>query len=239
VTLEPHIPPMAKTELSVAVGEAIRRARKQRGGVMRNVAEHLGVDVAAIGNWETGRNLPSTENLLAVANYLSVDPTALSRGEVVYLDDEPLNEAEQVTGDIVPPQGPSDVPLMGVTYGGDDGDFSFNGEVAGHVRRPPGIAGMRKVFALHVLSNSMVPRYDPGEVIYAGDREPVIGDHVVIEAFPEAGETAGKSFIKKLVKRTASEIIVEQYNPPKQLTFNRYAIKSLWRVIPYRELLGY
>jgi len=230
---------MAKTELSLKVGEAIRRARKQRGRVMRNIAERLEIDVAAIGNWETGRNLPSTENLLQVANYLRVDPTALGRGDVIFLDDESLNEAEQITGEIVPPQGPSDVPLMGVTYGGDDGDFEFNGEVAGHVRRPPGIAGMRKVFALHVLSNSMIPRYDPGEVIYCGDREPVIGDHVVIETFPEEGDAHGKSFVKKLVKRTAAEIIVEQYNPPKELTFNRYAIKSLWRVIPYRELLGY
>jgi len=230
---------MAKTELSVKVGAAIRRARKQRGKVMRNLADHLGVDVAAVGNWELGRNLPATENLLELAEYLRVDPSELGRGEVVYLDEEALNEAEQITGDVAPPQGPNDVPLMGVAYGGDDGDFTFNGEVAGHVKRPPGIAGLRKVFALHVLSDSMVPRYDPGEVIYVGDRDPVIGDHVVVECFPDKGETAGKSYIKKLVKRAGSEIVVEQYNPPKLLTFDRYAIRHLWRVIPVRELLGY
>ena len=230
---------MAKSDLSIAVGAAIRTARKQRGKVMRNIAEYMAIDTAAVGNWETGRNLPSTENLLRVAGYLRIDPVALGRGEVVYLDDEPLNEAEAVTGMTFPPQGPTDVPLMGVAVGGDDGDFTFNGEVAGHVKRPPGIAGLRKVFALHVLSDSMVPRYDPGEVIYAGDREPVIGDHVVVECFPEEGETIGKSFVKKLVRRTANEIQVEQYNPPKTLTFNRYAIKNLWRVIPVRELLGY
>ncbi|TJV39288.1 MAG: helix-turn-helix transcriptional regulator, partial [Mesorhizobium sp.] len=55
---------MAKTSLSIKVGAAIRKARKQRGLVMRHIAEHNDTDVAAVGNWETGRNLPKTENLL-------------------------------------------------------------------------------------------------------------------------------------------------------------------------------
>ncbi|TIQ85372.1 MAG: helix-turn-helix transcriptional regulator, partial [Mesorhizobium sp.] len=127
----------------------------------------------------------------------------------------------------------------GAAVGGDDGDFTFNGEVAGYVQRPPGIAHLRKVFALHVLSDSMVPRYEPGEMLYCGGRDAVPGDHVVIEMFPEEHERNGKAFIKKLVKRTAAELVVEQYNPPKTLTFNRYAIKHVWRVIPLKELLGY
>ncbi|TIY00956.1 MAG: XRE family transcriptional regulator, partial [Mesorhizobium sp.] len=36
-----------------------------------------------------------------------------------------------------------------------------------------------------------------------------------------------------------AELVVEQYNPPKTLTFNRYAIKAVFRVIPLKELLGY
>jgi phage repressor protein C with HTH and peptisase S24 domain len=230
---------MAKTEKSIKVGEAIRSARKQRGKVMRHIAEHLNLDVAAIGNWESGRNLPSTANLFRVAEFLQVDPTALGQGEVRLLGDDLPSDAEPITDLGSPPAGPADVELLGVAVGGDDGDFSFNGEVAGYVRRPAGITGMRKVFALHVLSTSMVPRYDPGEVIYCGGRDPIPGDHVVIETFPEEGVTAGKAFVKKLVSRTASSIVVEQYNPPKQIEFDRYAVKHVWRVIPTRELLGF
>ena len=234
-----QIPDMAKSETAIQVGAAIRSARKQRGKVMREISEHLGTDVAAVGNWESGRNLPSTKNLLKLAEYLNVDATALSRGEVVLLDDVLPSDAEAVTDLGTPSLGPADVELLGLTVGGDDGDFSFNGEVAGYVRRPPGIAGLRKVFALHILSTSMVPRYDPGELIYVGGRDPIPGDHVVIEMFPEEGAKAGKSYVKKLVERSSKAIVVEQYNPPKTITFNPYEVKHVWRVIPTRELLGF
>jgi phage repressor protein C with HTH and peptisase S24 domain len=233
---------MEKSDRAVLVGRAIRQARKQRGKVMREVAEFLGVNVAAEGNWEGGQNLPSHDNLVRTAEYLGIDAVALGRGDVVFADSsdqDPPSDAEFVTQGGRPNLGPMDVELMGITVGGDDGDFSFNGEVAGLVRRPPGIAHLRNVFALHILSDSMVPRYDPGELIYVGGREPVPGDHVVIEMFPPEGAKVGKSFVKKLLRRTEKEIIVSQYNPAKEFSYDRYAVKRVWRVIPTRELLGF
>lgn len=231
---------MTKTPLAIKVGAAIRQARKQRGMVMRQIAEHNETDVAAVGNWETGRNLPKTENLLKTAAFLRVDPVALGRGEVVFLENAGLVADAEVVTDAAPlPVGPADIELLGAAVGGDDGDFTFNGEPAGYVQRPPGIRHLRNVFALHVLSDSMMPRYEPGEMLYCGGRDAVPGDHVVIETFPEEGERNGKAFIKKLVRRTAAELVVEQYNPPKTITFNRYAIKNIFRVIPLKELLGY
>lgn len=230
---------MAKKENALRIGAAIKTARKRRGLVQRNIAEALGIEVAAVGMWESGKNSPSFDNLRRAAALLKVDASALSEGELVYLDDSDLADAEVIT-DLAPlPVGPMDVQLLGVSYGGDDGDFSFNGEVQGFVRRPPGIASLKNVFALHVLSDSMVPRYDPGEVIYCGGREPVAGDHVVIEMFPAEEGQIGKAFIKKLVQRTSKEILVEQYNPKKQFGYDAYAIKRLWRVIPLKELLGF
>lgn len=233
---------MEKSDRAIQVGRAIRQARKQQGKVMRQVAEHLGVNVAAVGNWEGGQNLPSYDNLLRTAEYLGVDAVALGRGEVKFLEIDDVNppgDAEFVTPAMPAAMGALDVPIMGSTIGGDDGDFTFNGEVAGMARRPPGILHLRNVYALHVLSDSMVPRYDPGEMIFVGGREPVPGDHVVIEMFPEEGAKAGKSYIKKLVRRTAKEVIVRQYNPDKEYSFDRYGVKQIWRVIPQRELLGF
>lgn len=230
---------MAKSQRAMAVGAAIRTARKRRGLVQRNLAEPLKIDVAAVGLWEGGKNMPSSDNLFAVAEILRLDPAALGRGELIYLDDDELGDAEIVTERGPPPSGPRDVELLGVTYGGDDGDFSFNGEVSGYVRRPPGIAHLRNVFALHVLSDSMVPRYDPGEMIYAGGREAVPQDHVVIELFGDTEGQAGKSFIKKLIKRTSREVTVQQYNPEKLITFDARTVKQIWRVIPLKELFGF
>ena len=122
---------MSKKETALKIGLAIKTARKRRGLVQRNIAEALDIEVAAVGMWESGRNSPSFENLRRTAEILRVDPSALSQGELVYLDDEGLADAEIITNLEPIPTGPMDVELLGVSYGGDDGDFSFNGEVQG------------------------------------------------------------------------------------------------------------
>jgi phage repressor protein C with HTH and peptisase S24 domain len=234
------IAPMPKNEKAIAVGAAIRAARKQKNLVMKDIAAFVGKDVAAVGNWETGRNLPSTENLLRTAEFLGVDPTALGRGEVLFVDDtESLNEAEIVTEPGVLQLGPRDVKILGVAAGGDDGDFTLNGEVQGFARRPPGIAHLANVFAIHIISDSMVPRYDPGELQYCGGRPPVPGDHVVIEMYPEEGQSVGKAYVKKLLERARGQLICQQYNPEKQIVFDTYSVKNMWRIIPPRELFGF
>jgi phage repressor protein C with HTH and peptisase S24 domain len=231
---------MTKGTLAQQIGIAIRTARKRRGLVQRNIAEHVGVKTAAVGQWEIGTNLPSTENLVRTAEKLRVDPTALTRGELIYLGDDDLGDAEIVT-DLTPANalGPMDLEVRGVAYGGDEGDFSFNGEVASYIRRPPGIANVRNVFALNLLSDSMEPRFSAGEVIVCGGREPVPGDDVVIEMFPENEGEAGKAFVKRLLRRTSKDIVVKQFNPERELIFDRYGVKTLWRVIPTKELLGF
>lgn len=236
-TSHPH---MNETQLAQRIGTAIRTARRQRGLVMRDIAQAAGVSTGAVGNWERGANTLSMENLQAVSAFLGIDPIALSRGEVKFLtENHAISDAEIITDIGHIDTGPLDVEILGVAVGGDDGDFTLNGEVAGYARRPAGIAHLRKVFALHVLSDSMVPRYEPGELLYCGGRDAVAGDDVVIEMFPTDDEIVGKAYIKRLIKRTKTEILCKQYNPAQELSFDPYAIKNMWRVIPTRELLGY
>lgn len=221
-------------------GSVLKLARKQRGLVLRQVAQHVGVSTQAVGNWEAGANDVSMDNLRKVAGLLGIDAEAASRGQLVYTSDDDLSEATRITSPMrVPALGPKDVELLGVTVGGDDADFTFNGEVIDYVRRPPGIATTQGVFANQVIGSSMIPRFEPGEVIYAGGKQPVNGEYVIIELFPEGQEKNGKCFIKKLVARKPNEIVCEQFNPPKTLTFDPYAIKKMSRVIPWQELLGY
>ncbi len=202
IHIESH-PNMDETQIALKIGTALRTARKQRGLVMRDIAQAAGVSTGAVGNWERGANVMSMENLQAVASYLEIDPIALSKGNVKFLSEtQPVSDAEIISDAGHIDTGPLDVEILGVAVGGDDGDFTLNGEVSGYARRPAGIAHLRKVFALHVLSDSMVPRYEPGELLYCGGRDAVSGDDVVIEMFPEQGESVGKAYIKRLVKRS-------------------------------------
>jgi phage repressor protein C with HTH and peptisase S24 domain len=236
-----YMPPMDQAELREKIGNAIRTVRKQRGYSMRQVGEAAGVSAGAVGNWERGANDLTVANLRAVASFLRVEPVALGRGDISYLDpEEPISDAEIVTDmGPIPNFGPLDVEIMGIAAGGDDGDFSFNGEVTGYVRRPPGISHLRNVFAVHVISDSMVPKYEPSDLLYLHSRTAVPGDYVVVEKFPEGDEKIGKCFVKRLDRRTASELRCWQFNPPKEVIFNAYEVKNVWRIIPTRELLGY
>lgn len=137
--------------------------------------------------------------------------------------------------------GPRDVPVLGTAVGGgdEDGDFRFNGETIDYAPRPPGIANRKDVYCLYVENDSMYPRFDPGVRLYVDPHRPArAGDDVVVELVGAGEGEPGKGFIKRLVRKTPGRVILEQFNPPKQLEFDAQEVKSLHRVIPYDELLG-
>lgn len=134
---------------------------------------------------------------------------------------------------------PLDVPVLGVSMGGDGHDFQFNGETVDHVRRPLGIAKAKRAYATYVVGDSMVPAFREGAVLFVNpDRPPSIGDDVVIELHPIREGEPGPGYIKRLKKRTPTKIIVEQFNPPDDLEFDLADVKAMHRVVPWNELLG-
>lgn len=134
---------------------------------------------------------------------------------------------------------PLDVPVLGVSMGGDGHDFQFNGQTVDYVRRPLGIANARQAYATYVIGDSMVPAFREGALLFVNpDKPPSIGDDVVIELRPETDGEPGAGYIKRLKKRTASRIVVEQFNPPKDLEFEWVEVRAIHRVVPWNELLG-
>lgn len=171
-------------------------------------------------------------------------------GSLIVLDDRPGSdsaelkrmedeEARQFGGISRALGAPSDVPVHGVAAGGADADFYDNGDIIDYVRRPPGVTNAKQVYALYVVGTSMAPRYEEGELVYVNPtRPPAIGDYVIVELTPAEGERSGRGYIKKLVRRTATKVVCEQFNPRKTLEFYTSAMKSLHRVMPWNEVLG-
>jgi phage repressor protein C with HTH and peptisase S24 domain len=127
--------------------------------------------------------------------------------------------------------------VRGVTVGGDDSFFYF-GDVIDQVRRPPGIRNAKNVAALNVAGESMLERFQPGELIYIQLREPAPGDDVVVELHPEDEGDAPKSFLKRLVRKSGRQIECLQLNPRAEINFDRGEVANLWRVLTLRDLLG-
>ena len=135
--------------------------------------------------------------------------------------------------------GDYDVEVRGIAVGGDDDEFYFNGEVQENVRRPPGLAHKKNVFAVSMAGVSMKPRYDPDDLLYVQKGNPVAGDDVLIELYhPEHEDRAGKGYIKTFVRRTGLRITCEQFNPPKEIEFDAGEVKAIYKVFRNRDLFG-
>jgi len=132
-----------------------------------------------------------------------------------------------------------DLPVLGIAVGGEDAGFEFNGQTVDYVTRPPALAGALQPFALYVVSDSMSPRYEPGDlVVVHPSRPPQPGCDVIIEMAGEHG-AAGRCHIKRLKRRTADAIIAEQFNPPRSdLRYPVDKVRRVLRILTLAELFG-
>lgn len=187
------------------------------------------------------------EALATTVEYLTFasDVPEQGAGERAKRPEHPAPDIDLSKAENAPPprrfSGPRDVPVYGTAVGGGrgDGDFRFNGEQIDMAPRPPGIASRKGVYALYVENDSMYPRFEPGNRLYVDPhRKPRPGDDVIVELHSEIEGEAGPGFIKRLVKLTPTRVIVEQFNPPREIAFEARHVRTLHRVIPMDELLG-
>lgn len=119
-----------------------------------------------------------------------------------------------------------DLPVVGRVRAGYDGFFFDQGRVNERVGRPPILSGVVNAFAVYAIGSSMEPRYFEGELLYVNpNKPPAKGDFVVVECNDGAG------WIKRLVRLTQTEVVLEQLNPPETRTLPRDEIKNIYRVV--------
>lgn len=208
---------------------------KKPGKTQVGLAAALGRAPSAISSLLKGTRLLKAREVPIVRAYLEAEPAVIVRPEGP-------EESEVKPAPDAPPfsqLGDYDIAVRGIAVGGDDDEFYFNGEVIEYVRRPPGLARKKNVFAVHVTGDSMFPRYEAGDLIYAQHAPPVAGEDVLVELRnPEDENMAGKSFVKTLVRRSASRIICRQFNPDKEIEFDTDEVRELYKVFRNRELFG-
>ena len=144
---------------------------------------------------------------------------------------------------------PLDVPLLGTAQGsdleiGENGDVHFVEQmdlsllnVVDYVRRPPALANRRDVYAITVIGNSMADRYMEGDPAYVDPkRQPRAGDYVVVQLRNRDGDTH-LALLKKLVRRTSTEIELEQAHPELRFAISAQDVAAVHRVIPWNEIV--
>ena len=133
---------------------------------------------------------------------------------------------------------PRDVRVLGTAAGGDDGAFELSGTEIDYVRRPAGISAARDVYAVYVVNDSMSPRYEAGDLIYVHPgRPPRIGDYVVVQ-LRDGEHGARRALIKRLARRTARVLVLEQFNPSRTKEIPMSQVEAIHRILTPNELFG-
>ena len=124
------------------------------------------------------------------------------------------------------------IPVMGIAEGGSNGTSLWNGEVVDHVDRPPSLGGAPNGYATYVTGTSMEPRYHPGELIYVHPGKPVTaGSYVLVQLAPREEGAPPPALIKRLVKRTTTKLVLEQFNPAKTFEFAVKEVLTIHKIV--------
>ena len=85
----------------------------------------------------------------------------------------------------------------------------------------------------------MSPRFEEGEIVFVHPGRPATsGCDVIVELHGHDGDP-GQCYIKRLVRRTPTRTILQQFNPARDdISFDNDNIRAMYRILTASELLG-
>jgi phage repressor protein C with HTH and peptisase S24 domain len=120
------------------------------------------------------------------------------------------------------------IPVYGSAVGGVDGEFAMNGVALYEVVAPAVLNNVSGAYAVQISGESMEPRYFDGEVVFVNPRRRVVkGDFVIVQIHAPHEDDPPLAYVKRFVRHNAVELVLEQYNPPKELRFPHERVKSV------------
>jgi phage repressor protein C with HTH and peptisase S24 domain len=207
------------------VGDRVRERRLALKLSQPQLAKKAGsITYQAIQQLEAGGG---TKHLVAIARALGVSAEWLQDGA-----------GPAPSGKITPSRAAlaEKLKVLGMAECGADGWSLWNGDVIDMVDRPASLAGVANAYGVYVVGGSMEPRYYPGELVLIHPGKPVtLGAFVLVQKKPKQDGDPPLAVIKRLIKRTASKITLEQFNPAKSFDIKSDDIVSVHRVVGASE----
>lgn len=216
-----------------AVRKLILDTASDRGLDLKEISLSLGKNHAYMHQFihkGSPKRLHADDRAL-VAKILGLTETALGApaevANVTSLQSFPSNA--KTMGKVL--QSPVKVPQYGTAVGGEDGEFVLNGNSLDDVFAPPSLSGVPGAYAVQISGDSMSPRYDDGDTVFVHPkRRPKKGDYVIAQIHIDE-DAAPLAYAKKLVKHTEKELVLEQFNPPKTLSFDGGSVASVHYIL--------
>lgn len=230
-------------------GQKIAELRTQRGWSRPQLAERMGTTPQQLERLEKGQRKLTLEWIARAAAALEVDQAIIIDAAAitppVQSNASPFRYEGASAGRMV-----SDLPVYGTALGAPrmvdheqvEQTYLNSGEVLEYIKRPVALNGRGDAYGLHVVGGSMWPMYPEGSVIIAETRRPpMIGDDVVVylrDCDDEDGVRARCVLVKRLVRRTASYIELQQFDPQITFRVDVDEVLRIDRVMTLRDLLS-
>jgi len=252
-----HICVMSEKSQNPDVSELFRIVDSFRpdGLSDRDWAKKAGVSRAAIYNLKIGK-VPRSDNLERILDAVGVTLAQFeaAKGGRIVEQREPARDVQLREPPVPfrPRELPRDVPVYGTAQGHDlsrNGDHPITvatttyepGDVVDYLRRPPVLVGRDDVYGLYIVGDSMSPRYEQGEPIYVDPRRPAsLGDYVIVQLMrhDEEGSEFVTAVIKRLIRRTANYIELEQFQPAGIFRLDIREVGAVHRVMTPSDLMA-
>ncbi len=106
------------------------------------------------------------------------------------------------------------------------------------ITRPPALRDARDIYAIYFQGESMIPRFEPGELGLVDPRRPArTGEYVLVQLTDGEEEIVQSVLVKRLVRQNAREVVLEQFNPPAVFTVPKTRVARIHRILPQTDLL--
>jgi transcriptional regulator with XRE-family HTH domain len=176
------------------------------------IARYLKISESAVSQWFSKDTGPKSIRLADLAAFLNTT--------VDYLITEPAGSSPPPPPPVLPPRSGLDRPDLAVyasAAGGPEGAWVLSSDAIAWIQRDQRLVGVRDAFACYVVGDSMVPAYEPGNLLLVNPAvPPAPGDDCLF--VQEAADGDRYALIKRLVRFNSTSWTVKQWNPDK--TFN-------------------
>lgn len=222
---------------------AVRRLMKEAGVAARPLSKQLGGQTFIRDILTRKKGTVRGDKLLRLAEHFGVSVESILAGTAT-TQREGFDPAEQPK--VIQFEGRSnarlrtDCPVYGTALGAEkivDGlaieQTTLNrAEIIEYRKRPPIANGIERVYGLYVQGASMYPALRDGAFLFAQWDAPLrVGDDVVVYIRPkncdDDGLTADCVLVKRLVRRSAQYVELEQFNPARVF---KVAMKDVLRI---------
>jgi transcriptional regulator with XRE-family HTH domain len=230
------------------LAEAIERKRI----TARKLSAAIGANHSYVSQLLSGKGgMPAASRLSEMARELDVSVDWLTG---IVSTPDPVKSEVEFFDARMPQRGPQpDLPPVPLVGTGDCATISFEDQGgtlleiercsfdADHtvrmIARPPALAGAREAYAIFFVGESMLPRFEPGDVGFVDPTRPAgPGDYVLVQLNNGEEDFVTSVLVKKLVRASARELVLEQFNPAATFTVPRSRVARFHRILRPAEL---